>query len=193
MVDSPILRTTTNLLAPAMVLASLWLLLRGHDAVGGGFIGGLAVGAAVVLLYLSRGHQRIWQSRLLRTLPLVGRGLLTAVTYGFGGLLTTGAFLDGAKWYLPFGVEVAASLVFDVGVYLVVVGLVVAIVRHLGQGIPEPPPDPDRIGVPTWASDTGETAPRLGTPASGPDGSRGEDADHHSFSSVSCTRPEDRP
>ncbi|GGI05234.1 hydrogen gas-evolving membrane-bound hydrogenase subunit E [Egicoccus halophilus] len=162
-IDSPILRTCASLLAPAMVLASLWLLLRGHDAVGGGFIGGLAVGAAVVLLYLARGHQRIWQSRLLRTLPLVGVGLLVAVGYGVGGLVSTGAFLDGAKWYLPFlpfHLEVAASLVFDIGVYLVVVGLVVAIVRHLGQGIPEPPPDPNRIGIPTWASDAGETRPR---------------------------------
>jgi multisubunit Na+/H+ antiporter MnhB subunit len=46
-----------------MVVASLWLLVRGHDAVGGGFIGGLTAGAAVVLLYFSRGHERIWQSR----------------------------------------------------------------------------------------------------------------------------------
>jgi multicomponent Na+:H+ antiporter subunit A len=41
MIDSPILRTAGTLLAPAMVVASLWLLVRGHDAVGGGFIGGL--------------------------------------------------------------------------------------------------------------------------------------------------------
>ncbi|MFA9446909.1 hydrogen gas-evolving membrane-bound hydrogenase subunit E [Egicoccus sp. AB-alg6-2] len=160
MIDSPILRTSTVMLAPAMVLASLWLLLRGHDAVGGGFIGGLTLGAAVVLLYFSRGHERIWQSRLLRTLPLVGGGLLTAVAYGLGGFVATGSFLDGAKWYLPFGLEVAASLVFDIGVYLVVVGLVVSILRHLGQGIPEPPPDPDRIGIPEWASDTGQATPR---------------------------------
>ncbi|MBS3940686.1 MAG: DUF4040 domain-containing protein [Actinobacteria bacterium] len=160
MVDSPILRTATSVLAPAMILASLWLLLRGHDAVGGGFIGGLAVGAAVVLLYLSRGHQRIWQSRLLRTLPLVGGGLLIGVGYGLGGMIVTGPFLAGAKWYLPLGIEVAASLVFDIGVYLVVVGLVVAIVRHLGQGIPEPAPDPARIGTPTWASDSGTAGTR---------------------------------
>ncbi|MFA9432432.1 hydrogen gas-evolving membrane-bound hydrogenase subunit E [Egicoccus sp. AB-alg2] len=194
MVDSAILRTATDLLAPAMVLASVWLLLRGHDAVGGGFIGGLAVGAAVVLLYLSRGHQRIWQSRLLRTLPLVGLGLLVAVGYGFGGLVTTGAFLDGAKWYLPFHLEVAASLVFDIGVYLVVVGLVVAIVRHLGQGIPEPSPDPGRIGVPTWASDTGEAVPR-GTGRATSDGGApaGADTDDHSYSSASRARREDQP
>ncbi len=145
MIDSPLLRSATTLLAPSMVLASVWLLLRGHDAVGGGFIGGLTGGAAVVLLYFSRGHQHIWGSRFLRTLMLAGAGLLVAVAYGLGGLLVTGAFLDGAKVVLPFGLEVAASLVFDIGVYLVVIAVVVAILRHLGQGIPEEPPDPERM------------------------------------------------
>jgi multicomponent Na+:H+ antiporter subunit A len=147
LLDSTILRSATTLLAPMMVLASVWLLLRGHDAVGGGFIGGLTAGAAVVLLYLSRGHQRIWQSRLLRTLPLVGLGLLIAVLYGLGGLASTGNFLAGAKLVLPFGVELAASLLFDLGVYVVVIGVVVAILRHLGQGLPEAPPDPTRMTV----------------------------------------------
>jgi multicomponent Na+:H+ antiporter subunit A len=145
LLDSTILRSATTLLAPMMVLASVWLLFRGHDAVGGGFIGGLTAGAAVVLLYLSRGHQRIWQSRLLRTVPLIGSGLLVAVLYGLSGLAIEGDFLAGAKVVLPFGVEVAASLLFDVGVYVVVVGMVVAILRHLGQGIPEAPPDPTRM------------------------------------------------
>jgi multicomponent Na+:H+ antiporter subunit A len=151
MIDSSILRTANLFLAPIMVLASLWLLVRGHDAVGGGFIGGLTAGAAVVLLYFSRGHQRIWQSRWLRSLLLAGGGLLVAVGYGLAGLVLTGAFLDGAKLYLPFGIEVAGSLVFDIGVYGVVIGIVVAILRHLGQGIAEEPPDPQRIVLGTDA------------------------------------------
>jgi multisubunit Na+/H+ antiporter MnhB subunit len=127
-----------------MVVASLWLLVRGHDAVGGGFIGGLTAGSAVVLLFLSRGHERIWQSRYLRAIRLLGLGLIVAVLYGLGGLVLEGAFLAGAKVSLPFGLSAAASLVFDVGVFLVVVGLMVAILRHLGQDAAEPPADPDR-------------------------------------------------
>ena len=142
MIDSEILRTANVLLAPLMVVASLWLLFRGHNAVGGGFIGGLTAGAAVVLLYFSRGHERIWQSRLLRTLPLAGAGLLVAVLYGLGGLAITGAFLAGGEIHLPLGVHTGASLVFDIGVYLIVVGTVVAILRHLGQGVPEEPEVP---------------------------------------------------
>jgi multicomponent Na+:H+ antiporter subunit A len=144
MIDSPILRTAATLLAPAMVVASLWLLVRGHDAVGGGFIGGLTAGSAVVLLFLSRGHERIWQSRFLRAIPLLGVGLVVAVLYGLGGQVAKGAFLAGAKVSLLFGIEVAASLLFDVGVFLVVVGLMTTILRHLGQDAAEPPADPDR-------------------------------------------------
>jgi multicomponent Na+:H+ antiporter subunit A len=141
MIDSVILRTANTFLAPIMVVASLWLLVRGHDAVGGGFIGGLTAGAAVVLLYFSQGHQRIWQSRWLQSLLFAGGGLLVAIAWGVGGLVGKGSFLTGAKFTLPFGVEVAGSLVFDIGVYGVVIGIVVAILRHLGQGIAEEPPE----------------------------------------------------
>jgi multicomponent Na+:H+ antiporter subunit A len=145
-IESVVLRLMTDLLAPVLLLTSLWLLLRGHDAVGGGFIGGLTAGAAAVLLYLSQGHERLWQSRWFRTLPLVGLGLVIAAVYGLAGLPASGNFLAGGKIGLPGGMVVASSLVFDIGVYLVVVGLVVAILRHLGQGIPEDEPVAARGG-----------------------------------------------
>jgi multicomponent Na+:H+ antiporter subunit A len=145
-IESVILRLMTDVLAPVLVVTALWLLLRGHDAVGGGFIGGLTAGAAVVLLYLSQGHERLWQSPWFRTMPLVGAGLVVAATYGLAGLPTSGSFLAGGKLILPGGVSIASSLVFDVGVFLVVVGLVVAVLRHLGQGIPEDEPVATRGG-----------------------------------------------
>jgi multicomponent Na+:H+ antiporter subunit A len=143
-IDSLILQTVANGLGVAMLAASLWLLVRGHDAVGGGFIGGLTAGAAVVTFYLSHGHERVWQSRWLRVTPLVGTGLLISTGYGLVGLATGKGFLAGGKLSLPIGIDVAASLVFDVGVYLVVVGMVVTIVRHLGQGLPEDAAEPER-------------------------------------------------
>jgi multicomponent Na+:H+ antiporter subunit A len=143
-IDSLILQTVANGLGVAMILASLWLLVRGHDAVGGGFIGGLTAGAAVVTFYLSHGHERVWQSRWLRVTPMVGAGLLVSAGYGLAGLLTGKGFLAGGKLSLPGGIDVAASLVFDIGVYLVVVGMVVSIVRHLGQGLPEDVAEPER-------------------------------------------------
>jgi multicomponent Na+:H+ antiporter subunit A len=145
-IESVVLRLMTDVLAPVLFVTSLWLLLRGHNAVGGGFIGGLTAGAAVVLLYLSQGHERLWQSPWFRTIPLVGVGLVVAATYGLAGLPTSGSFLAGGKLALPGGLIVARSLVFDVGVFLVVVGLVVAILRHLGQGLPEDEPVAARGG-----------------------------------------------
>jgi multicomponent Na+:H+ antiporter subunit A len=143
-IDSLILQTVANGLGVMMLVASLWLLVRGHDAVGGGFIGGLTAGAAVVTFYLSHGHERVWQSRWLRVTPMVGAGLLVSAGYGLAGMLTGAGFLAGGKLSLPGGIDVAASLVFDIGVYLVVVGMVTTIVRHLGQGLAEDEPEPDR-------------------------------------------------
>lgn len=130
--DSVILRTGARMITPVLVVMSLYLVVRGHDAVGGGFIGGLTAGSAVVLYYFTKGSERIMPSRVLRYAPLVGTGLTLCLLYGLGGLVLGGAFLAGGKFTLPGGLEVAASLVFDVGVYLIVVGLVTAIMRHLG-------------------------------------------------------------
>lgn len=145
-IDSVILRLMTSAIAPVMIVTSLWLLLRGHDAVGGGFIGGLTAGSGAVLLYLSQGHQRLWQSRWFRTMPTVGSGLIIAAVYGLAGLPTSGNFLAGGKLTLPGDLTVASSLIFDVGVFLVVIGLVVAVLRHLGQGLAEDEPVAARGG-----------------------------------------------
>ncbi len=120
-----LLRTATGVLAPVMVVASLWLLVRGHDAVGGGFIGGLAGGAAVVLLLLQPRPRRTSGTahaphRRRLSLP----ASLSPSATASAGLWSASAFLAGAKIPLPLFGDVAASLVFDVGVYLVVVGLV---------------------------------------------------------------------
>ncbi|WP_052667128.1 hydrogen gas-evolving membrane-bound hydrogenase subunit E [Nitriliruptor alkaliphilus] len=146
MIGSPILATASHLLSPAMIIASLWLLVRGHDAVGGGFIGGLVAGSAVVLHYFSHGHAEVWHRRTTRTVPTMGIGVFIAAGYGLAGLAVTGSFLAGGKIPVPIVDYVAASLVFDIGVYIVVVGLVAAIIRHLGQGVGphELPGDDDR-------------------------------------------------
>jgi len=145
-IEGPILRLMTAVIAPALLLVAVWLLWRGHQEVGGGFIGGLAAGAAAVLLYLSQGHQRLWGSRWFRTLPLTGAGLGVALAHGFSGLLTGDAFLPGGKVAVPLLGTVARSFVFDVGVFVVVIGMVIGILRHLGQGLQEDEPAADRGG-----------------------------------------------
>ncbi len=132
-----ILRTVARALTPVVVILSIYLLLRGHDAPGGGFIGGLVGGAAVVLQYLGHGPERTTRLLPVRFDILLGIGLLAAVGTGLVALLLGGHFLEGGLWKheLPLigELKVAASLAFDVGVFLVVLSVVTAIVTSLGE------------------------------------------------------------
>ncbi len=132
---SLVLRTTTRLLTPVIAAASLYLLLRGHDAPGGGFIGGLVAGTVIVLRHLAygTGHE---EPTGVTAASMFGAGVIVAAAVGLAGLVFGGSFLEGAIWKttLPAAGElkVTASLFFDVGVFLVVLGTVAGLVRYLG-------------------------------------------------------------
>lgn len=133
---SHILATSTRILTPVIVVVSVYFLIRGHDSPGGGFIGALVAGAAVVLNYLSYGIAGVRRLLPVTAGTLLGAGLLLATGVGLGGLLVGGDFLEGAiwKWQSPLGeLKVTASLFFDIGVFFIVVGVVVAIMRYLGE------------------------------------------------------------
>ncbi len=107
---------------------ALYLLLRGHNAPGGGFIAGLATAISLILLSLAIGVQEM--HRLLRFDPvlLAAGGLLTAIVTGLLPLLVGKPFLEHFNFHLhdvPLlgEVHVGTPLLFDVGVYLVVVGV----------------------------------------------------------------------
>jgi multicomponent Na+:H+ antiporter subunit B len=123
---SLILRTATNYLIELVLLFSVFLLLRGHNEPGGGFVGGLAASAAFVLYTIAFNVQRARQ--LLRVEPhnLIGAGLLIALASGLVGLLLGKSFLTGAwvKWNVlgALEIELGLPLFFDIGVYLVVLG-----------------------------------------------------------------------
>lgn len=132
-----ILRTTTRILTPIIAVVSIYLLLRGHDAPGGGFIGGLVAGSIIVLQYFAWGFTR--SGRLLRLTAgtILGAGLTLAAAVGLAAMVAGGEFLEGAVWKTSAPVigelKVTASLFFDIGVFLVVVGAVVGLVRFLGE------------------------------------------------------------
>ncbi len=136
--NSVILRTTTQLLITILLLFSVFLLLRGHDLPGGGFIGGLVAVAAVALYLIAFGVDAA--SVLLRIRPrgLLGVGLLAAVVAGLMGMLSGQPFLTG-QWLileLPGNAELKLSsvLLFDIGVYLVVIGTVLTMLFALEEG-----------------------------------------------------------
>ncbi len=133
--NSLILRTTTQLLIAILLLFSVFLMLRGHDLPGGGFIGGLVAAAAVALYVIAFGAGAA--EELVRVQPrgLLAVGLLVAVVAGLAGVLGGEPFLSGL-WLIrdvPGGAELKLStvLLFDVGVYLVVVGSVLTMLFAL--------------------------------------------------------------
>lgn len=129
-----VLRLAARALAPVMVVLSVFLLWRGHDQPGGGFIGGLVAGAAVVVVHLAgaRSARARSAARLTDPVLLAGVGALVALGTGLLPLLWGGALMEPFAVPGLYAVGVSSALVFDVGVYALVVSLVAACVRSLG-------------------------------------------------------------
>ena len=134
--NSVILQSTTRVLVALLMLLSIFLLLRGHNVPGGGFIGGLVGAAAFALYVVAYG---VAAARfVLRFEPalLLGAGLLTAVLSGFVAAVSGQPFLSGQWLELTLGgaeLKLGTPLLFDVGVYLVVVGVVSMMVFSLEE------------------------------------------------------------
>ncbi len=134
---SPILNGAIRALFHTILLFSVVLLVVGHDRPGGGFVGGLVAGAAFILVYLGGGERRVRVAEPLRPELLLGGGTFVATSAGAVSWLAGGAFLESMKWSIPLGglgkLELSSVLLFDAGVYLVVLGLVIALLRSAGR------------------------------------------------------------
>jgi multicomponent Na+:H+ antiporter subunit A len=128
MPPSLLLRISSRHLFPLLLLFSLFLLLRGHNAPGGGFVGGLTAAAAFALYLLAFGTAAA--RRQLRVDPqlLIGGGLLVAGASGLPAIAGDLPYLT-ARWSGALG----TPLLFDVGVYLVVLGVVLLMVFTLAE------------------------------------------------------------
>ena len=133
--NSLVLRTATRYLMPLLVLFSIFLLLRGHNEPGGGFIGGLLASAAFCLDALA--YEVSAARRLLRVHPqvFIGSGLLLALGSGLGPLFVGQPFLTGTWLIFEAGevgeIALGSTLFFDLGVDLVVIGVVLSAVFAL--------------------------------------------------------------
>ncbi|WP_070491927.1 Na+/H+ antiporter subunit A [Arthrobacter sp. HMSC08H08] len=132
---SIIIEVITRLIFHAFVLFSIYLLFAGHNSPGGGFAGGLLAGLALVLRYLAGGRVELAEAIRVGPGALLGTGLTLAVISGvvplfFGGQIFQSAVID----FTFFGEHhFVTSTVFDIGVYLIVVGLVLDVVESLGS------------------------------------------------------------
>ena len=128
--NSPIARSAGLLLLPVSIAFSLYLLWRGHNQPGGGFIGGLIAAAGLTFYALPRGKTGLLDDLNWPPLSIAGIGLLLALLAGMPGLSGFEPFLTH-QWHIgDSGFAVGTALLFDVGVYLAVVGSVCAFVSY---------------------------------------------------------------
>jgi multisubunit Na+/H+ antiporter MnhB subunit len=130
-VTSPIFRTAARLLMPLLLLFSVFLLLRGHNQPGGGFVGGLVAASAFALYGLAYGIERARRALLVKPLTLLGVGLLLTLASGVPAAIRGQPFLT-AQWALG-PVMVGTPMVFDIGVFLVVAGVVLMMIFSLAE------------------------------------------------------------
>jgi multicomponent Na+:H+ antiporter subunit B len=130
---SLILRTATRFLMALLLLFSVFLLLRGHNEPGGGFIGGLVAATAFVLYAIAFDVESARRALRVEPRNLIGVGLLLAAGSGVVPLMLGRPFMSG-MWWMWKGVPAAGTpVLFDVGVFLVVVGVTLTIVLSLAE------------------------------------------------------------
>jgi multisubunit Na+/H+ antiporter MnhB subunit len=136
------LEAAARFLFPTVLVFSVYLLIVGHYAPGGGFPGGLVAGLAFVLRYIAGGESEgaeIGSRFVVRPPVLMGLGLLVAVVSALAPVAFGAPVLASAKvsFDVPLigTVDLVSSLLIDIGVYLLIIGVVLDLLRSLGSGI----------------------------------------------------------
>jgi multicomponent Na+:H+ antiporter subunit B len=135
---SSILQTAVRLLMPLLLLFAMFLLLRGHNEPGGGFVGGLVVASSFVLYSIAFGVDAARRALLVRPWMLLGGGLLVALASGLPGVFAGRAFMSAVWITIGTGataIDIGTPLVFDIGVFLAVIGVVLTIVFTLAETV----------------------------------------------------------
>lgn len=131
-----IFRSIAPYLTSLMLLFSVFVLLRGHNEPGGGFIGGLIAASALAIYGIACGVAPVRQAIYFHPMAIAAFGLFMSAMAGVLSVFAGVPYMSGL-WVYPhfFGVELALSsvLIFDVGVYLVVVGAISSIALALEE------------------------------------------------------------
>ena len=133
---SLVLEVTTRLLFPTIMVLSVYFFFAGHNAPGGGFAGGLTAGLALVLRYLAGGRYELGEAVPIDAGKILGIGLVFASGTALASMFLGAPVLSSAtlEVTLPLlgDIKLVTALFFDFGVYLIVVGLVLDVLRSLG-------------------------------------------------------------
>ena len=128
--NSLILQYGARSLHPILLIISLLVLYRGHNSPGGGFIGGLLAASAYVLYGVAFNLQKARARLRVEPVLLVTIGLSLSLLSGTLGMIRDQAFLAG-QWTTVLSIKLGTPLLFDVGVYLVVIGILLTILFSL--------------------------------------------------------------
>ncbi|WP_084494917.1 Na+/H+ antiporter subunit A [Nocardia shimofusensis] len=142
---SMVLQVTTRLVFPTIMVLSIYFFFAGHNAPGGGFAGGLTAGLALTLRYLAGGRYELGEALPVDAGHVLGAGLTLAAGTAVSSLLLGAPPLSSAiiEVTLPVlgHIKLVTALFFDLGVYLIVVGLVLDVLRSLGARLDLELPD----------------------------------------------------
>jgi multicomponent K+:H+ antiporter subunit A len=126
-----------RLLFPVILMVAVFLLLRGHNLPGGGFVAGLTVSVAIILQYMAGGVRWVESRVLILPVRWIGLGLLAATLTGIGACLAGYPFLTSYFAYrdvpLLGEVPLSSALLFDIGVFAMVVGATILILVALAH------------------------------------------------------------
>jgi multicomponent Na+:H+ antiporter subunit A len=129
----------TRVIFHAVMLWSLYLLFTGHNDPGGGFAGGLVAGLGLTIRYLAGGSAELRAAIPVMPGTLLGVGLFLSAGFGLMSMLAGGAVLQSWTFDIPAPligeIHIVTSMFFDIGVYLVVIGLMLDILRSLGSSL----------------------------------------------------------
>ena len=134
---SPVLETGVVTVSAPLLAFSLYLLFAGHNQPGGGFAGGLVAGITILLAWSAGGLKAVRRVLPIRSTALMGVGLIAAVVVGLAAAIPGLAFLESGyvELSLPLvgKLKLVSALVFDIGVYFVIIGIALALIRSLGD------------------------------------------------------------
>lgn len=132
---SLLLPVAARYLVPLMLLFSVFLLLRGHNEIGGGFVGGLVAASALMLYAIAISPEALQRLLPIEPYLMVGIGLLTSLTSTVIPIFGGEPFMKGLWFPRPIPVigKIGTPLLFDTGVYLVVIGVILWILLTLAE------------------------------------------------------------
>lgn len=132
---TPLLSITSNILLPLLIIFSIYLLIRGHNEPGGGFVGGLVAASSFTLFAIANGVETAREKLKVNPRTLILAGITTMFSSAIFPLLLGKAFMK-SFWFerqLPVIGKVGTPLIFDLGVYLLVTGVALMIIFSFAE------------------------------------------------------------